>query len=150
MKLKYIHISWFSECMILFELAGWSDSFFYSGIHVLWNLVHLRKVTSKSNAPVFGERLALHLRIKPDKCQELINTEAFWKCCREEANSNSMLELFLWHAFAAFVIIIIQNGLPQKSCPSAWLLKCLCSEPCPPVDGKKEEINIYPAWSLPF
>ena len=103
MKLKYIHISWFSEYMMISNgLAGWSDSFFYSGIHAFGNLVHLRKVTSKSNAPVFRERLALHLSSKQDKCQELIDNEAFWKCCREEANSNSMLELFIWHAFRCF------------------------------------------------
>ena len=44
-----------------------------------------------------------------------------------------------------FVIIIIQNGLPQRICPSAFLLKCLCLEPCLPVDGRKEEINTSPA-----
>ena len=39
-------------------------------------------------------------------------------------------------------------------CHTKWLtvkLNCLCSEPCPPADGRKEEINISPAWgfSLP-
>ena len=29
-------------------------------------------------------------------------------------------------------------------CPSAWLLKCLCSEPCPPVDGRKNLTHPLP------
>ena len=39
-------------------------------------------------------------------------------CCRE-ANSDSILELFLWLAFFffAFVIVITQNGLPQRILP---------------------------------
>ena len=32
------------------------------------------------------------------------------------------------------------SGL-SESCPSAWPLKCLCSKPCPPIDGRKEKIN---------
>ena len=56
----------------------------------------------------------------------------------------------LWNCFfnllsVVFVIIIIQNGLFRESCPSAGLLKYLCSEPCSPVDGRREEINISPA-----
>ena len=46
-----------------------------------------------------------------------------------------------------FVIIIIDNGLPQRTL-TLYLtvkLKYLCSEPCLPVDGKKEEINTSPA-----
>ena len=61
------------------------------------------------------------------------------------------MELFLWLAFIAFVIIIIQNDLPQRIlllCLTVKL-KCLCSEPCLPVDGRKEENNTSPAWGLP-
>ena len=52
---------------------------------------------------------------------------------------NSFFDLL----FIAFVIIIIQNGLPQKILPLCLTvkLKCLCSVPCPPVDGRKNEIN---------
>ena len=48
--------------------------------------------------------------------------------------------------FEAFVIIIIQNGLPQRILPLCMTikLKCLCSELCPPVDGRKEKIKILP------
>ena len=47
----------------------------------------------------------------------------------------------------ASVIIILQNRLPQRVLPFclAAKLKCLCSEPCPPEDGKKEEMNTSPA-----
>ena len=38
----------------------------------------------------------------------------------------------------------------QGTCPSTWLLKCLCSELCTCVDVRKEEINTFPAWDLPF
>ena len=50
--------------------------------------------------------------------------------------------------FIAFVIIIIQYDWPQKLLPlyQTVKLKCLCSEPCPPVDSRKEEIiNTSPA-----
>ena len=48
--------------------------------------------------------------------------------------------------------IIIQNGLPQRILPLCLTvkLKCLCSEPCPLVDGRKEEINTSSTWGLPF
>ena len=64
-------------------------------------------------------------------------------CCREEANSDSTWNCFLDLLFVAFVIIIIQNGLPQSILPLCLTvkLKCLCSESCPPVGGRKEEIN---------
>ena len=133
--------------MILFGLAECSDSFFYSGIHAFGNLVHLRKVTSKSNAPVFRERLALHLRSKPGKCQELIDTEAFWNGAGRRPILTPCWNCFFDMLFAAFVIIIIQNGLPQRilSLCLTVNLKCLCSEPCPSVDGRKEEMSISPA-----
>lgn len=40
--------------------------------------------------------------------------------------------------------MIIDNGLPQRTLTlyPAVKLKYLSSEPCLPVDGKKEEINI--------
>ena len=51
---------------------------------------------------------------------------------------------------AQFVIIIVSPGLPQRILPLCLTvkLKCLCSEPCPPVDGRKEEINTSPCWRL--
>ena len=56
---------------------------------------------------------------------------------------DSMLETFFDLLFIAFVIIIIQNGLPPRilSLGLTAKPKWLCSEPCPPVDGRKEEIN---------
>ena len=42
--------------------------------------------------------------------------------------------------FVAFVIIIVQNDLPQRILADCKL-KCLCSEPCPPANGRKDEIN---------
>ena len=50
--------------------------------------------------------------------------------------------------FIAFVVIIIQNGLPQKILPLCLTVKhkCLYSEPCPRVDGRKEDINTSHAW----
>ena len=43
----------------------------------------------------------------------------------------------------AFFIIIIYNGPPQGTLPLCLTgkLKCLCSGPCSPGDGRKEEIN---------
>ena len=38
----------------------------------------------------------------------------------------------------------------QGTYPSTWLLKCPCSELCTCVDGRKEEVNTFPAWDLPF
>ena len=69
-----------------------------------------------------------------------------WKCCMEKSilipcwNCFSDLLLLLWSYIMACL---------RESCPSAWLLKCLCSEPCPPVDGRKEEMNTS-HWGLPF
>ena len=36
----------------------------------------------------------------------------------------------------------------REPCPSAWLIKRLCSKPCPPVDGMKEETNASPCLRL--
>ena len=49
--------------------------------------------------------------------------------------------------FIGFVIIIIHTGLPQRILLLCLpvKLKCLCLELCPPVDGRKEEINTSPA-----
>ena len=54
--------------------------------------------------------------------------------------------------FIAVVIIIIHNDLPQRILLLGLTveLQCLCSEPCLPVDGRKEEINTSPAQDLPF
>ena len=40
--------------------------------------------------------------------------------------------------FTTFVFIIVQSGLPQRTLP-------LCLTPCPPVEGRKEDINTSPA-----
>ena len=47
--------------------------------------------------------------------------------------------------FIASVTIIIEKGLPQRILPLCLTvqLKCLYSEPCPPVAGRKEDINTY-------
>ena len=41
------------------------------------------------------------------------------------------------------VIIIIHSGLPQTALPFCLTVekKCLCSRPCPSVDGRKKEMN---------
>ena len=46
-------------------------------------------------------------------------------------------------SFPLLFVTIIQYIMAclRESCPSAWLLKCLCSEPYPPVDGRKEETS---------
>ena len=38
----------------------------------------------------------------------------------------------------------------RESCPSDWLLRCCCSEPHPPIDGRKGEIITFSALVLPF
>ena len=45
--------------------------------------------------------------------------------------------------FIVFVLIIIQYGLPQRILHLCLTvkLKSLCSEPCPPMNGREEEIN---------
>ena len=52
----------------------------------------------------------------------------------------------------AFIFIITHNGLPQRALHLCLTikLKCLCSEPCPPVDGRKEKLTHHCAWGLPF
>ena len=52
-----------------------------------------------------------------------------------------------WNSFFDLLFVAIQNGLPQRILPLCLTVKleCLCSEPCPPVDGRKEEINTSPA-----
>ena len=37
----------------------------------------------------------------------------------------------------------------RESCPSDWLLRCCCSEPHPPIDGRKGEICTSSAWVFP-
>ena len=45
---------------------------------------------------------------------------SMYTCCREEANSDSMLETVSLTCFSVvLVIIIILNGLPGGLCPSA-------------------------------
>ena len=45
---------------------------------------------------------------------------------------------------------VTHNGLPQRILPLCLAVKwnCLCSEPCPSVDGRKEEINTSPCLRL--
>ena len=72
-------------------------------------------------------------------------------CCREEPILTPCWNCFFDLLFVAAVIIIIYNGLPQKTqslCLTVGL-KCLCSAHreiiwhFPPVNGcRKEEINI--------
>ena len=38
----------------------------------------------------------------------------------------------------------------RESCTSAWLVKCLCSEPCLLIDGRKEEMKTSSGRGLPF
>ena len=42
-------------------------------------------------------------------------------------------------------ILSIHNGLPQETLP-----KCLCSGPCPAVDGHRKEEITFPPQSWPF
>ena len=59
-------------------------------------------------------------------------------------NSDCRFELFLFDLFSGtVVIVIIHNGLPQRTLLLCLTVKltCLCLEPCPPVDCRKEEID---------
>ena len=49
-------------------------------------------------------------------------------------------------------ILFIHNSLPRGTLPLCLSIKpkCFCSGPCPPVNGRKEEINTFPPWGLPF
>ena len=73
-------------------------------------------------------------------------------CCRQKPILTPCWNCFFDLLFAAFVIIIIQNVLPQRILPLCLTIKpkCLCSEPCPPTDDRKEEINTSLIWGLPF
>ena len=63
------------------------------------------------------------------------------------ASSGSILELFLQLAFHCFCYynhtgwLASENPAPLPTVK----LKCFCSGPCPPVDGREEEINIASA-----
>ena len=48
------------------------------------------------------------------------------------------------------LLIIIHNGLPQSILPLCLTAKpkCLCLGSCPPVDGRKEEMNTPPGLRL--
>ena len=78
----------------------------------------------------------------------------FFLCtgCREKQTLTPCWNSFFDLLFVAFVTIVIHNALPQRILPLYLTvqLKCPCSEPCLPVDGRKEEINTSPAWGLPF
>ena len=59
-----------------------------------------------------------------------------------------MWETFFDLIVIAFVITVMHDGLLQGTLPLSICLtvklKCFCSEPCPPVDSRKEEMNISP------
>ena len=58
---------------------------------------------------------------------------------QREVNPEILLTVFDLLSIG-FVIIIIHKGLHQRILPLC-LFKYLFSEPCPPVDGRREEIN---------
>ena len=53
-----------------------------------------------------------------------------------------------WGAIALIIIILIQCPASENPVPLPVKLKCLCSEPCPPRDGRKKEINTSPSLRL--
>ena len=67
---------------------------------------------------------------------------------------DSMLDLFVFFSLLCFPLLLfterilsIQNDLSQRTLPLCLNVKpkCLCSGPCPPMDGyRKEEINTPP------
>ena len=86
--------------------------------------------------------------------ESLLHTRVFSSCCsprgavaEEKPTVTPCWNFFLDLLLVAFVIIILQNGLPQRILPFCLTakLKCLCSEACPPKDGRKEEMNTSPA-----
>ena len=62
-------------------------------------------------------------------------------CCQEKPILTSCWNCFFDLLSIAFVIIIIQNGLPQRILPSQ-------PDPVHLLDGKKEEINTSPCLRL--
>ena len=74
----------------------------------------------------------------------------FFLCtgCREKQTLTPCWNSFFDLLFVAFVTIVIHNALPQRILPLYLTvqLKCPCSEPCLPVDGREEEINTSPAF----
>ena len=44
----------------------------------------------------------------------------------------------------------MQYGMSQRILPLCLTLKCLCSESCPPVGGRKEEIDALACLRLTF
>ena len=71
-------------------------------------------------------------------------------CYREEANSDSWWNCFFDLLCVDSVTNHTEWPASENSAPLPIKLECLCSEPCPLVDGRKEEINTSPAWGLPF
>ena len=59
---------------------------------------------------------------------------------QREVNPDTLLTLFDLLSIS-FVILIIHKSLPQRILPLC-LFKYLFSEPCPPVDGRREEIEV--------
>ena len=62
--------------------------------------------------------------------------------CRENPNLTPCWNCFFDLLFIAFLVIIIQNGLPQRILPLCLTikLKCLCSEPWRCQEGRNEHI----------
>ena len=65
-------------------------------------------------------------------------------CCLEKAPLAPHWNCFLDLLSVASVIIMTQDGSPQRTLPLCLADKALCSEPRPPVDGTREEMNTFP------
>ena len=71
------------------------------------------------------------------------------QCCREETILTPRWICFFYFKLSFLLLLFIKrilsthNGLPQRTLPLCLNVKpkCLCSGPCPPVDGRKKEIN---------
>jgi len=69
-------------------------------------------------------------------------------CFRENSVLTPRWNWFFDLLFGAFVAIIIHNSLPQRILLYVLLLKSICSEPCPSIDGRKEDICTLPCLRL--
>ena len=47
--------------------------------------------------------------------------------------------------FVVFAVTVTQNGLPQRALPLCLTVRETLFRTCPPVDGRKEEMNTSPA-----
>ena len=105
----------------------------------------------------FGYIVELLSRVQPFvtpwtvACQDPLSFTISWSLLKfmsiesamplqREVNPDTLLTLFDLLSIG-FVILIIHKGLPQRILPLC-LFKYLFSEPCPPVDGRREEIEV--------